>query len=82
MLHLITRYIEDIALLVTMYLTAIDHSIKASHRGNALGLESIDLANSITQIKSRTVNANLERDAKLNDCIRKVGNTLNDFNCL
>ena len=53
-----------------MYLTAIDHSIEASHRADALGLESIDLANSITQTRSRTVNANLGRDAKLNDCCK------------
>ena len=53
-----------------MYLTAIDHSIEASRRGNALGLESINLANSITQI--RTERTSLEQDAKLKDCVQKT----------
>ncbi len=53
-----------------MYLKAIDHSIEASHRGNALGLESINRANSITQI--RTGRASLEQDAKLKDCVQKT----------
>ena len=53
-----------------MYLTAIHHSIEASRRGNDLGFESINLANSVTQL--RTGSASSERDAKLKDCVQKT----------
>jgi len=53
-----------------MYLTAIDHSIEASLRGNDLGLESINLANSVAQIRKGS--ASSERDANLKDCVQKT----------